>query len=128
METTPGHRSIVPTLTFGILYCFFVIPHDRRRILHCNLTRHPNSAWVIQQLRKTFSYDSSPCYLIFDQATNFNAEGAATVKNLGIETKRTSFRSSWQIGVAERWAGSCRRELLDHVKPSYWPQIFELYA
>jgi hypothetical protein len=29
----------VPTLTFGILYCFFVIAHDRRRILHFNATR-----------------------------------------------------------------------------------------
>src|SRR6266852_4194890 len=24
----------VPTFTFGVLYCFFVIGHDRRRILH----------------------------------------------------------------------------------------------
>jgi hypothetical protein len=44
----------VPTLTFGVLHCFFVIAHDRRRILHCNVTRHPTSAWVSQQLRETF--------------------------------------------------------------------------
>jgi len=25
----------VPTVTFKLLYCFFVISHDRRRILHC---------------------------------------------------------------------------------------------
>jgi len=34
----------VPTITFGILYCFFVICHDRRRILHFNITRHPLAA------------------------------------------------------------------------------------
>jgi putative transposase len=34
----------VPSLTFGMLYCFFVISHDRRRILHWEVTRHPNSA------------------------------------------------------------------------------------
>ena len=28
---------------------------------------------------------------------------------------RTAFRSPWQNGVAERWVGSIRRELLDHV-------------
>jgi hypothetical protein len=28
----------VPTLTFGVLYFFFIIAHDRRRILHCNVT------------------------------------------------------------------------------------------
>ena len=31
----------VSTVTFGVLYCFFVIAHDRRRILHLNVTRHP---------------------------------------------------------------------------------------
>ena|ERR1039458_8803376 len=36
----------VPTLTFGVLYCFFVIAHDRRRILHFKVTKHPTSAWV----------------------------------------------------------------------------------
>jgi putative transposase len=44
----------VPTLTFGVLYCFFVIAHDQRRILHCNVTRHPTSTWVMQQLREAF--------------------------------------------------------------------------
>ncbi len=44
----------LPTLTFGVLYCFFVMAHDRRPILHCNVTRHPSSAWVIQQLRNAF--------------------------------------------------------------------------
>jgi putative transposase len=105
----------VPTLTFGVLYCFFVIAHDRRRILHCNVTRHPSSAWVMQQLGETFPYDSSSQYLIFDSATNFNQKVISTVKTLGIEPKRTSFRSPWQNGVAERWIGNCRRDLLDHV-------------
>jgi putative transposase len=31
----------VPTITFGMLYCFFVISHDRRRIRHVNVTKHP---------------------------------------------------------------------------------------
>ena len=34
----------VQTLTFGVLYCFFVIAHDRRRIVHFNATKHPSSA------------------------------------------------------------------------------------
>ena|SRR5258708_185328 len=44
----------VPTLTFGVLYCFFVITHDRRRILHCNVTRNPTGLWITQQLREAF--------------------------------------------------------------------------
>jgi transposase InsO family protein len=104
----------VPTLTFGVLYCFFVIAHDRQRILHCNVTKHPTSAWVIQQLREAFPYDSAPSYLIFDRGSSFNAEMMDAVKSFGIQPKRTSFRSPWQNGVAERWVGNCRRDLLDH--------------
>ena len=105
----------VPTLTFGVLYCLFVIAHDRRRILHWNVTSHPTSAWVIQQLREAFPYDSAPGHLIFDRGPQFNDEVIETVKSFGIEPKRTSFRSPWQNGVAERWVGACRRDLLDHV-------------
>ena len=105
----------VPTATFGVLYCFFVIAHDRRRILHCNVTRHPTSAWIVQQLREAFPDDSAPRYLIFDRGANFNEEVIDTVKTFGMQPKRTSFRSPWQNGVAERWVGNCRRDLLDHV-------------
>jgi len=105
----------VPTLTFGVLYCFFVIAHDRRRILQCHVTGHPTSAWVIQQLREAFPYDSAPGYMIFDRGPQFNNEVIETVKSFGIQPKRTSFRSPWQNGVAERWVGTCRRDLLDHV-------------
>jgi transposase InsO family protein len=104
----------VPTLTFGVLYCFFVIAHDRRRILHFNVTMHPTSAWVVQQLREAFPYDSAPSYLIFDRGAQFYEEVIDTVKSFGIKPKRTSFRSPWQNGVAERWVGNCRRDLLDH--------------
>jgi transposase InsO family protein len=104
----------VPTLAFGVLYCFFVIAHDRRRILQFNVTKHPTSAWIILQLREAFPYDSAPGYLIFDRCTNFNEEVIDTLKSYGIQPKRTSFRSPWQNGVAERWVGSCRRELLDY--------------
>ena len=39
----------------------------------------------------------------------------SAVRGLGSQPTRTAFRSSWQNGVAERWVGSCRRDLLDHV-------------
>jgi putative transposase len=41
----------VPTITFGVLYCFFIIGHDRRRIVNFNVTSHPTAGWIIQQLR-----------------------------------------------------------------------------
>jgi putative transposase len=83
----------VPTLTFGVLYCFFVIRHDRRRILHFNISKLPTSAWVVQQLREAFPYDSAPGYLIIDRGPQFNCDVTDTVKSFGIQPKRTSFRS-----------------------------------
>jgi putative transposase len=81
----------VPTLTFGVPHCFFMIAHDRRRILHCNFTRHPSSAWISQQLREAFPFNSKPGYLIFDRAANFDEEVVSTVKSFGIQPKRTNF-------------------------------------
>jgi transposase InsO family protein len=79
------------------------------------VTQHPTSAWTIQQLREAFPYDTAPRYLIFDRGSQFNEELIDTVKMFGIKPKRTSYRSPWQNGVAERWVGNCRRDLLDHV-------------
>jgi hypothetical protein len=42
-----------------VLYCFFIISHDRRRILHVNVTKHPTSGWIIQQLREAFPFEAS---------------------------------------------------------------------
>jgi len=105
----------VPTASLRVLYGFLVIEHSRRRILHFNTTFNPTSAWVIQQLREAFPFDTAPKYLIFDRDAIFSAKMVGFVKAMGIKPCRTAYRSPWQNGVAERWIGSCRRELLDQV-------------
>jgi putative transposase len=104
-----------PTITFGVLYGFFVISHDRRRILHFNVTKHPTSSWIIQLLREAFPFESESRYLIFDRDAKYGLEVPTAVRSLKIRPVRTSFESPWQNGVAERWVESCRRELLDHI-------------
>lgn len=105
----------VPTVTFRVLYCLFVIEHARRRILHFNVTQHPTADWVVQQLREAFP-DSGPYrYVILDRDAKFGRDVITFLKSTGLEPKRTSRRAPWQNGTAERWIGSCRRELLDHV-------------
>jgi putative transposase len=105
----------VPTLAFCVLYCFFVISHNRRRILHCNVTRHPTSAWVSQQLREAFPFDSAPKFLILDREHTFEGEVLETAKNLGVTPIRIAVRSPWQNGVAERFVETCRKDMLNHV-------------
>jgi transposase InsO family protein len=106
---------VVPTVTFRPAYVWFAIDHARRRILHCDTTDAPTAAWVVQQLRETFGLAVMPRHLIFDRDSIFSAQVVLTVKSFGIKPTRTAYRSPWQNGVAERWVGSVRRELLDHV-------------
>ena len=105
----------VPTLTFGILYCFFVIGHDRRKILRFNVTRNPSALWIVQQMREAWPYAPAHRFLLFDRDSKFGVDVVSAIKGMGSQPIRTAFRSPWQNGVAERWVGSCRRDLLDHV-------------
>jgi hypothetical protein len=106
----------VPTFTLGVLYCFFVIAHDRRRILHCDVTRNPTVLWVGLHLHEAWECGEQPQrFLIFDRDAKFGADVVATVKAMGSQPIRTAYRSPWQNGIAERWIGSLRCELLDHV-------------
>ncbi len=92
-----------------------MIDHGRREIIHFGVTAHPTSSWVVQQLRETFPNDTSPRFLIYDNDSIFSERVTESIEQIGIEPRRTAFRSPWQNGIAERWVGSARRELLDHV-------------
>jgi hypothetical protein len=105
----------VPTALFHLLYVFFVIHHGRQKILHFNITFHRWAQWVIQQLREAFPFDRVPKYLLFDRDSILSNQVFKTVKSFGIKPTRIAHRSPWQNGVCERWIGSCRRALLDHV-------------
>jgi putative transposase len=105
----------VPTITFGVLYCFFVIGHDRRKVLHFNVTKHPTSMWIVQQLRQAFPFDSAPRFLIFDRDAKYGLEVPVAVRSMKVNPVQTSYQSPWQNGVADRWVESCRRGLLNHV-------------
>jgi hypothetical protein len=90
---------------------------ERRKILHFNVTRHPSADWVIQQLRATFAEAAPYRYAILDHDSIFNHDVLSFLEATGLKPMRTSIRSPWQNGTAERWVGSCRREILDHVIP-----------
>ena len=66
----------VPTLRFQILYVFLVLAHDRRRIVHCNVTARPTAEWTGQQLREAFPFDLLPRYLLRDRDAIFGKDRA----------------------------------------------------
>src|SRR3712207_4182807 len=54
----------VPTATFRVLFVLVVLAHDRRRVLHFNVTEHPTASWTSQQILETFPEETAPRYLI----------------------------------------------------------------
>ncbi|HEX7622103.1 MAG TPA: integrase core domain-containing protein, partial [Anaeromyxobacteraceae bacterium] len=82
-------------------------------------TRRPagRAPWVVQQLREAFPFDEAggnSKYLVFDRDTIFSAAVVAAIESMGLQARRTSYQSPWQNGVAERFVGTVRRDLLDH--------------
>jgi transposase InsO family protein len=93
----------------------FVLDHGRRRVLHFNVSCHPTAQWVIQQLRETFPDHPAHGYLVLDNDVIFSAEVARAIARFGVHPQRAALQSPWQNGTAERFVGTVRRELLDHV-------------
>ena len=105
----------VPTATFRILYVFIVLSHDRRQIVHFNVTAHPSAMWTAQQLVEAFPFGSAPRYLLRDRDSIYGERFRNRVKSLGIDEVLTAPRSPWQNPYVERIIGSIRRECLNHV-------------
>ena len=105
----------LPTATFRVLFVFIVLRHDRRRIVHFNVTEHPSAEWTAQQMVDAFPWDTAPRYLVRDRDQTYGAYFDTRVDGLGIEQVLTAPRSPWQNPFVERMIGSIRRECLDHV-------------
>jgi transposase InsO family protein len=103
----------VPTALFQVLYVFVVLRHDRRRVVHFNVTAHPTSAWVSQQLREAFPFENVPRFVIRDGS--YGDSFRRCVQNLGIEQVLIAPQSPWQNPFVERLIGTIRRECLDHL-------------
>ncbi|MFH1679892.1 MAG: integrase core domain-containing protein, partial [Candidatus Eisenbacteria bacterium] len=107
--------SSVPTATFRILYVFVVLSHERRRIVHFNVTDSPSSLWTARQLIQAFPWDTAPKCLLRDRDSIYGPEFHRAAHNLGFKQVKTSPHSPWQNPYVERLIGSIRRECLDHM-------------
>lgn len=106
---------VVPTATFQLLYCLFILRHERRELVHFNVTSHPTERWTTQQFIEAFPFDTAPLYLIRDRDVKYSDYFRRRLKGLGIKDVPTAPRSPWQNPFVERVIGSIRRECLDHV-------------
>jgi putative transposase len=105
----------VPTVTFLVLYVFIVLCHDRRQVVHFNVTTHPYARWAAQQIVDAFPYGEAPRFLLRDRDGIYGNYFQKRVKDMGIEEVPIAPRSPWQNPYCERVIGSIRRDCLDHV-------------
>jgi hypothetical protein len=57
----------VPTVQCRVLFVFIMLAHERRRIVHFNVTEHPTATWTAQQIVEAFPWDTAPRYLLRDR-------------------------------------------------------------
>ena len=100
----------VPTVTFRVLYVFIVMRHDRRQIVHFNITTNPYAEWTAQQIVQAFPYDEASRFLIRDRDGIYGHYFKERMKGMGIEEVLIAPRSPWQTPYCERVIGSIRRE------------------
>jgi putative transposase len=105
----------VPTATFRVLYVLVILSHDRRQILHTNVTRNPTAVWAARQLVVACGWDNEPKYLVRDRDGVYGHEFSRQAEVLGLEEIVTAPRSPWQNAYVERVIGSIRRDCLDHM-------------
>ena len=104
----------VPTATFRVLFVLLVLSHDRREILHTNVTESPTADWTARQILEAVGLDDAPKYLIRDRDRKFSSYISRKVSSAGLIEVLTAPASPWQNAYVERVIGTIRRECLDH--------------
>jgi len=115
LEVSQATVSTVPTVLFKVLFVFVVLTHDRRRIVHIDVTDAPTAQWTAQQLVQAFPGDTAPQYLLRDRDAVYGVAFSHRAQSLGIQEVKIAPRAPWQNPSVERLIGTLRRECLDHV-------------
>ena len=105
----------VQTVTFRTLFVFFSIAHERRPLVHLNVTAHPSGPWIWRQLINATPWGSGPRFLLRDRDRAYGRALVKRAKHLGIETILTPIAAPQATAIAERVVGTLRRECLDHL-------------
>jgi putative transposase len=97
----------VPTVMFKILFVFVVLAHDRRRVVHINVTDNPTAQWTAQQIVEAFPWETAPRYLLRDRDAVYGVMFSSRVQALGIREVKTAPRSPGRIRTWNASSGPC---------------------
>src|SRR6267154_2427474 len=114
-DTAAVDMFVVVTATLQLLYAVVVLGHERRKVIHFDVTPNPTQAWLARQITEAFPWDTAPRFLLRDRDASYGQTFRDRVQAMAIEEVVTAPRSPWQNAYVERIIGSIRRECLDHV-------------
>jgi transposase InsO family protein len=114
-DTAAVDMFVVVTAKFRILYAMLVLGHERREVIHFDVTQNPTQGWLARQITEAFPWDTAPRFLLRDRDASYGQTFRDRVQAMAIEEVVTAPRSPWQNAYVERIIGSIRRECFDHV-------------
>jgi putative transposase len=115
-DTAAIDMFVVVTATFRLLYAMVVLAHERRKVIHFDVTPNPTQAWLARQITEAFPWETAPRFLLLrDRDASYGQTFRARVQAMDIEQVVSAPRSPWQNAYVERIIGSIRRECLDHI-------------
>jgi transposase InsO family protein len=106
---------VVQTVSYRILYVFFLLRHDRREWMHFNVTASPTAAWIWRQVLEATTLGRQPKFLIHDRDADYGRDFDERLANLGITGVRTPPRAPKANAIGERIVRTIRSECLDHI-------------
>ncbi|MCG6138959.1 integrase core domain-containing protein [Leptospira mtsangambouensis] len=97
----------------------FFMDLQTRKILYFDVHTNPTTSWVRRVIKFAFRKKGleNTSYLITDNDVLFGKRFTRYLERLGIKHKKTTVRSPWQNGYAERFVKTCRNEFLNYFIP-----------
>jgi putative transposase len=102
-------------ILFRPVYAFFIVHLGSRKVVYTAACRNPTQAWTAQQLRNATMDGEAPKILLRDRDDKFGVTFDRVADGVGTRVIKTAVRAPNMNAIAERFVGSARREILDHV-------------